>query len=85
MRKRAVEKNFGKPSNCTPQRTAYCAIATHAQSLSRRMLCARTLENCEIRRKDALEVQQAINHATPCKATRNVDTFETYAPAPYRP
>ncbi len=79
-RAEVIAKKLGTPSECTPHRTAYCTEITDAKAMGRQLLCARTLEQCESRRKDILENKPVANDATACKLRHNTDTFERNRP-----
>lgn len=70
-------KQLGKPSACVAQRIAHCFETTRAWTMSRQLVCARTAENCEVRRKYLLERPPVANDATECRPTLNQDTYES--------
>ncbi len=76
-RKRIAKKRLGNPSECVTQRTAYCFTVTSPSVTSWQTLCARTAENCEIRRQ-ATRAKPAIAdwNVGPCKPSLNDSELE---------
>lgn len=70
-------KRFGKPSQCKPQRTAYCFYMVDKVSMTRQNRCTRVIEDCEYTRKLIAEDPAKVDHVSECQAVLNTDPFET--------
>ncbi len=71
-----TKHKLGKPSTCTTQPTAHCLQVVNPKTMNRQTVCARTSENCEIRRQYLIENPLVETHeVTPCVHALNTDTF----------
>lgn len=82
-RKAAHKKRLGKAGPCTPQRVAYCFQSIHGGSMSRRLSCTRTADECHAVHKDLIPKQDSYDHLTECQPLLNTDRFD--APVGFEP
>jgi hypothetical protein len=75
-RKEAIENRAGKISACTPQRAAACFQVASPLALSRQLWCARTLDNCRIRREYVTKLLRPASRMSECKLVLSTDDFE---------
>lgn len=80
VRSRALKQ--GRPDPCTTQVEAYCVEILNSDQMYRQLMCARTLQNCESRRKYLKNMPDSGSSTfSPCRALRNI---ERYKPGKYQ-
>jgi hypothetical protein len=69
-------KQYGKPSACTTQQIAFCFSLWNPRTMIRQMRCARTLEDCKVRRQLGIVAPETKHmQASACESAQNTDTF----------
>ena len=67
---------YGSPSACTTQRTAFCFYLGDPNPMSRQTLCSRTPEHCEARRQANINAKPSTTTiVSKCRPLLNTDTF----------
>ena len=78
MQKIAAKSKASKASKCTTQRIAFCFWLVDPYRMGRQLYCARSMDNCEARRKYHIANPWTEHQeAGECKETHNIGQFET--------
>jgi hypothetical protein len=71
-----AQRRLGKATPCVTQKIAYCIEFVDFEVMSRQLACARTAENCRIRREYAIEkVSNTSAKVSGCRALRSSGEF----------
>ena len=77
-----MDEHKGRLSTCTTQAIAYCLQVTNAPVMSRQTLCARTAENCELRKEDVRKnpvlPYEVVSECRPIRNTEDYDFGTLY-------